>query len=54
MCVLRKDAHIDIDGETVHVDVSADSPAYLVIHDNGKRVLLSHRDVMLKHVNVYT
>lgn len=45
---------IDLDGKTVRVSVTDDSPTYLIRHHSGEQFILPHRDVFLNSMNDHT
>lgn len=52
--VYREPTEIMINNELKHIEVKADSPSYLIRQSNGKHVILSHNDVILKQTNSHT
>jgi len=46
---------VEIEGEPVKVDVSSNSPTYLIHRlDDGRHCIMAHTDVMLKSTNLHT
>ena len=52
--VFRESDVIEIDGRRLIVNVSRNSPTYLVRHHSGQYLVLPHQDVMLKRTNLHT
>jgi len=52
--VYHQPTTVELDGETVHVAVTDNSPSYLIRHHTGEHVILPHRDIMMEHTNHHT
>lgn len=53
--VFRESQVVEVDGDQLHVEVSDNSPTYLVRHHNtGAPILIAHRSLFRRHMNEHT
>lgn len=52
--VLRDPGTVEVDNRPMEMQITDNSPAYVVAKDDGETYLISHRDLMLDNVNEHT
>ncbi len=52
--VFHQPGMVLVNGEECAVEVSGNSPTYVIRHHSGDQVMLRHVDVMKEHTNLHT